>query len=36
MIYNATTFEEHLEQLPEDRKYPIVKLRDIVAENIPE
>lgn len=36
MIYNAKTFEEYLEQLPKDRKYPIMKLRDIVAENIPE
>lgn len=36
MIYDAKTFEEYLLQLPEDRKYPFMKLRDIVAENIPE
>lgn len=35
MIYDAKTLEEYLAQLPEDRKYPIMKLRDIVAENIP-
>ena len=36
MIYNASTLEDYLAQLPEDRKLPIMKLRDTVAENIPE
>ena len=35
MKYDAKTFEEYLAILPEDRKYPFKKLRDIVAENIP-
>jgi hypothetical protein len=36
MRYDAETLEEYLAQLPEDRKYPVMKLRDVVASNIPE
>lgn len=36
MIYDAKTLEEYLAQIPEDRKNAIMKLRDVVAENLPE
>lgn len=36
MRYDANTLEEYLKQLPNDRKHSIIKLRDIVVENIPE
>lgn len=35
MIYDAKTLEEYLAQIPEDRKNAIMKLRDVLAENIP-
>ena len=35
MQYTASTVEEYLQQIPEDRKAPIEKLRKIVKKNIP-
>lgn len=35
MNYDAETKEEYLAQLPEDRKYPISKLRDVIKSNLP-
>ncbi len=36
MKINASTPEEYIQQLPEDRKAAIEKLRSIIAENLPE
>lgn len=36
MLYDANTMQELLEQLPEDRRYAIQKLREIIKENLPE
>ncbi|MGB1312401.1 MAG: DUF1801 domain-containing protein [Bizionia paragorgiae] len=35
MQYKATTPEDYISQLPEDRKEPIKKLRQIILENLP-
>ena len=35
MQYKATTPEDYISQLPEDRKEPIMKLRQIILENLP-
>ncbi|PTX62907.1 uncharacterized protein YdhG (YjbR/CyaY superfamily) [Kordia periserrulae] len=36
MTYKAHSIEEYIEQLPEERKEVIVKLRTILQENLPE
>ncbi|MGB0868652.1 MAG: DUF1801 domain-containing protein [Flavobacteriales bacterium] len=36
MKIKASSIEEYLENIPEDRKAPMSKLREIVAKNIPE
>ncbi|GAB5401055.1 MAG: DUF1801 domain-containing protein [Aureisphaera sp.] len=36
MQYDANTVAEYIEQLPEDRKGPVEKLRQIVKQNLPE
>ena len=36
MIYEAKTFEEYLNQIPEERREPLVKLTEIVEKNLPD
>lgn len=36
MHYQATTTQEYIDQLPEDRKAPVSKIVQIVKENLPE
>ena len=36
MRYEVNTFKEYLEQLPEDRVNVIIKIRDIIANNLPQ
>jgi uncharacterized protein YdhG (YjbR/CyaY superfamily) len=36
MQYEASTVDEYIEMIPEDRKDPIRKLRNVIRENIPE
>ena len=36
MIYEANSYEEYLDMLPEDRKPAIEKLRSVVKENLPD
>lgn len=36
MTYNAESVEEYIDQLPEDRKEAITRLRDEIKANIPE
>lgn len=36
MYYDAKTFEEYIELLPDDRKKVIEKLTDVIRENLPE
>ena len=36
MKYEANTVDEYIEQLPEDRQVPILKLREAVNDNLPE
>ena len=36
MKYDAKTLEEYLAQLPEDRRIAITKLKEVVAQNLPE
>ncbi|MEM7186515.1 MAG: DUF1801 domain-containing protein [Bacteroidota bacterium] len=35
MQYNANTVEDYIDQIPEDRKGPVTKLRNIVLKNLP-
>ena len=35
MQYQANTVEEYIDQIPEDRKAPIKKLRQTIKENLP-
>lgn len=35
MKISAKSPEEYIEQLPEDRKQPMVRLRDTIMENLP-
>lgn len=36
MRYKATTVDEYISQLPEERKHPIQRLRETILENLPE
>ncbi len=36
MQYEASTPEEYIEMIPEDRKGPISKLREVILKNLPE
>ncbi len=36
MQYDATTVEEYLDMIPEDRKGPVSKLRNTILDNLPE
>lgn len=36
MQYEANTTKEYIDQLPEDRKEPVSKIKNILAENLPE
>ena len=36
MQYEATSVQDYIEQIPEDRQGPVTKLRNIVLENLPE
>lgn len=36
MVSNATTPEEYINELPEDRKEAILKIRKVIAKNLPE
>ena len=36
MTIDATTIEEYLDKIPEDRKAPMMRLREVILENIPE
>lgn len=35
MQYQATTTQEYIDQLPEDRKGPVTKIKKILSENLP-
>jgi len=35
MAYSATTPEEYINELPDDRKVVILKIREVIAKNIP-
>ena len=36
MQYNAATTQEYIDQLPEERKGPITKIKQILSDNLPE
>ena len=36
MQYNATSPEDYISQIPEDRKEPIQKIRKVIQDNLPE
>lgn len=36
MKYEANTVDEYIEQLPEDRQVPILKLREVISNNLPD
>lgn len=35
MQYQASTIQEYIDQLPEDRKEPVTRIKNILAENLP-